>query len=257
MTTKPGYRSNQRGAFTVIEMLVVIFIISLLIAILLPSLYKARESARRIVCVSHLKQIGSGTFTYAYNSDDMGPQVMPPAGTKAPRSLLSRTGKYINLGLLCENEIDENYDVFYCPSQKEFNYASNPDYIPAATVSGSYAYAVHVPARESPLLGRVRHLALISDDFTARLGADYGVGYNSHRVGYNVLYTDGSATWHSDPEAKIANRAIVWDDETDDITYDTLYRGDTVDTEDSYGDAMDIFRVWSAFCYNRPVEFAQ
>lgn len=248
---------RKRSGVTLLEILVVISIIGALSGMLLPSLANAREAARRTVCVSHLKHIGSGMFSYAHDANDMGPQVMPRAGTRSPRSMLSRTGKYVNLGLLLENDLAKDPQVFFCPSQKKFSYASNPEYLPAATVSGSYAYAVHIAAEQSPLLGSVRHLALASDDFAARLGAKKGVGAYSHRVGYNVLYTDGSAAWYSDPEAKIAGRAVHWDDETDDITYDVLYQGGTIASNDSYGDDLDIFRVWWGFCYNKPVRFPQ
>ncbi len=59
-----------RRAFTLIELLVVIAIIALLIAVLLPALRAARESGKRVYCLSNLRQIALIALEYALDNDD-------------------------------------------------------------------------------------------------------------------------------------------------------------------------------------------
>jgi prepilin-type N-terminal cleavage/methylation domain-containing protein len=65
---------KRRAAFTLIELLVVIAIIGLLMAILMPSLAKVREQARRSVCSSHMRQFVIGCLAYASSHDSFLPR---------------------------------------------------------------------------------------------------------------------------------------------------------------------------------------
>ncbi len=108
------------SAFTLIEVLVVVAIIALLIAILLPSLKKAREMARRSVCVSQLHQMGLALTQYASSNRNM----LPWRGKWGyyikgydPRdeSNASLPPVRMNYGVLYGRYLANNWKVFYCP----------------------------------------------------------------------------------------------------------------------------------------------
>ncbi|MFQ5806950.1 MAG: type II secretion system protein [Phycisphaerae bacterium] len=69
---------RSRGAFTLIELLVVVAIIALLISILLPTLQRAREEARRLKCAVNIRGIGQASSMYLSLWDRyVHPQLFP------------------------------------------------------------------------------------------------------------------------------------------------------------------------------------
>ncbi len=106
----------RRNAFTLVELLVVIGIIALLIAILLPSLAKARQSARRTACASNLRQVGVAFSLYLIDSKGVYPAPVADPVSASPliwlwmgRGWRPVLEKYLPRG-------SANAGVFWCPS---------------------------------------------------------------------------------------------------------------------------------------------
>ncbi len=72
---KPRTCAARRG-FTLVELLVVIAIISILMAMLLPALKKARDMAKQIHCLNNLKNLGSACTFYSMDYDSWLPAAL-------------------------------------------------------------------------------------------------------------------------------------------------------------------------------------
>ncbi len=119
-------RTKRSSAFTLIELLVVIAVIALLMAVLLPSLKRARDQARLTACTAHLKQIGLSMHMYASDFDDKFPSkevlggfnFRAAPGYKNPNDARGLPEKYGLAGILDQTHIlDGKSKIWRCPAQ--------------------------------------------------------------------------------------------------------------------------------------------
>jgi prepilin-type N-terminal cleavage/methylation domain-containing protein/prepilin-type processing-associated H-X9-DG protein len=124
----------SKRAFTLIELLVVVAIIALLIAILLPSLGKARAQAQRTVCGTNLKGQATAFATYAAQYSDFLPNV---DGGWWLHDQANRSMEAMVNGVLTTAMSEKSVRKwFYCPS----NPGQNTDDAWKGTVAEDYRY---------------------------------------------------------------------------------------------------------------------
>lgn len=207
---------NKRKGFTLIELLVVIAIIAILAAMILPALSRARENARRSICMSNLKQIGVALEMYA---DDNGEFYPFCRGTidwgERPPGWMEQLYAYHN-----------NKKIYQCPSYprgiSDYHYflSTRAAYVDA----GFNAAATNRKRIKFPsafvLAGdcnyRFAEPDCDKDDYTQNcLGwqADANHWKPHHAGGLNILFADGHVSWHSkyDPDSMTFRYGIFSD----------------------------------------------
>jgi prepilin-type N-terminal cleavage/methylation domain-containing protein len=147
-------KRERKSGFTLVELLVVIAVIALLLAVLIPAMQKAKETARRVICANGMRQIGAGIVMYANSYDNLLPWYAgydpsfkrpyncvandAPSGTQCPRDgeihpfnafrfdYVETTGNKplipMRLGCLYKSGVLKEPKLFYCPSEEDIMY---------------------------------------------------------------------------------------------------------------------------------------
>ena len=170
---------RRRSGFTLVELLVVIGIIALLISILLPSLGKARDQAKRVQCAANLRSIGQAVEMYANQYRGAVPIGGTDFGNLQTTYIIWGPTKptvsdYTALGLLLPPRLIKAPMVFFCPADNERSYISSQWLVPGDTMRITYGC-------------RPQYV----------FGNNYGVGY----LPPNVV---GRLTWAPNAAGKIA-----------------------------------------------------
>ncbi len=204
-------RWDYTSGFTLLELLVVIAIISILAALLFPTLSRVREKAQQMSCLSNIRQLGMATIQYTQDSDERMPSttdntwgVNTHGGWMFYKTFPALTPRAYDPSQGSLYPFVQNAAVFVCPDDT------------AGQQSGD-SYAINACVDEEKIVNNLRagrHLAVFDNPSSWMLFGEEAFGdYHTastndayfdwitdslsqrHSDGQNIVYIDGHAKW--------------------------------------------------------------
>ena len=204
--------SRPKRSFTLIELLVVIAIIAILAAMLLPALNRARETARKISCLSQLKTMASATLMYA----DGNREHIPPGhrynswkGADFWWSILIMTVNPKAGAKGYNGVMTGYYKIFVCPTEKIPTGASPNFQYSHYGVNTKFMH-FNAPVRKMVSAQKPSEVVMQMDTNIRNsyaCGTDGQVSKRHGRTGTNTSFLDGHAEFRKlSTDAWLANK---------------------------------------------------
>ncbi len=216
-----------RRAFTLVELLVVIAIISILAALLFPSLRNAKDQAKRTQCVSNLKQLALAANLYSDENDDVILPYRVNSSSGDTHFWMWDLFPYLGLKRVTLSGIDApaytvypyplNVPVFQCPSTtidvttvtgtwSDFSYDSS--YVKRAGYGASLG-VYNVPGSRRSQVKNPSNFVLLADGKAVWMdenAADPGTGYMASAAWrHNNFCNVGALDGHVEPNQRKAS----------------------------------------------------
>ncbi len=243
-SARPNQRITRAG-FSLIDVLVSVSVIALLIAIMLPSISMVRESARRVICSSDMRQIGLGMNLYAEDNkgtlpssvfiEEVGntaypifPQLMDTVRTSEnDYDPHKEWGQWDGLGLLFFKGYVSAPGVFYCPSHTGSHtpdrYEGTWDLEGTTEIVSNFQFRGVGPNGQRKIYSMNSLDAVVTDSLRS-------IEDLNHDNGLNVLAAGLSVKWFDDVDSRIVESIMsrTAETEADDTTQAwQIFDGDT------------------------------
>jgi len=227
---------GKRRAFTLIELLVVIAIIAILAALLMPALENARRSARRVRCLSQVRQMHAGTQMYTMDFDGLLPlkcrQHFMWGSPSSPGPYDRGTAyqlyemKYVSSAVLLCPALEgrsESWSSWFSRTLQDFENANQWPYWPVGFSSfftsdddigwgtGTWAYWFRIErmpsgqclVEDAVLAGEESNSGYTWGYVGNHVASSSNVGGRGTRsTGANAVYADGHAAWAELPDTQ-------------------------------------------------------